>query len=695
MVPPDLRSRLRAAHLSRVVLVYAGASWAALEATDFFITRFGLPGWFLPAALGLLVIGIAIILSTALVQAWPAPGGQPPSADAGGDAQAGTGLPAGAGATRLRRLLSWRNAIVGGVLAFALWGVVAAGWLILGGRRYIAAEGAAIEAAEPDLRRLVVLPFDNVGPAEREYFAIGITEEITSRLAAIGQLRVISRTSAIKYKDTDKTLREIGEELDVDYVVEGTVLWQEQPDGPDRVRVTLQLIRVADDTHVWANRYDAVLADIFEVQSAIAEQVIEALDIALLEPERRALEARPTKNLEAYDYYLRGNDYLGRGTAPEDQRRAVEFYTRAVELDPEFALAHARLSIANARLFWFRVDPTAERIAAALAAAERALELQPDLPEAQMALGYYRYYGLLDFDGALEQFVLAQRQRPNDAELWAATGYVQRRQARWQESLRSLARAMELDPRSRQLAMNAAVSYQMLRQYDEAERLLNWAIAQRPDVDDAYSYKAQLRLSRYGRGERVREVLSAAEKNGDPALMVAQIISGYRWSAIFRIEPDYRRVLARATLAAFDSDSVGYFLSRTSHYGHAVTPERDRAYYDSARAVLEARLRAQPEEAVDRADLALAYAGLGRPQDAAREAARAAELLPVSRNSLEGAALLEQLAEIYARTADYDAAMEVLERALAVPNFISTAQLRADPLWDPIRDRPRFQLLSR
>ena len=218
-------------------------------------------------------------------------------------------------------------------------------------------------------RKLIaVLPFENLGTPEDEYFADGITEEITSRLAGLAGLGVISRTSAMMYKGTRTPLVQIGQELGVDYVLEGTIRWQHSDDGPSQVRVTPQLIRVPDDTHLWAERYDAVLADIFKVQTDIAKQVIRQLDIALLEPDRRALEARPTESLEAYDFYLKGNDYQHRGrelNSANEIRLAIQMYEEAIRLDPRFALAHAQQAAAHNWLYsWFE-DRTESRIALA------------------------------------------------------------------------------------------------------------------------------------------------------------------------------------------------------------------------------------------------------------------------------------------------------------------------------------------
>jgi TolB-like protein len=275
---------------------------------------------------------------------------------------------------------------------------------------------------------VAVLPFENLGSPEDGYFADGMTEEITARLAGLQQLGVISRTSTLQYKGTTKPIKQIGKELGVDYVLEGSVRWQPGAEGKKLVRITPQLIKVSDDSHVWADVYEEESAEIFRIQSDIAGQVAQALDVTLQGPERRSLEAKPTENLEAYDYYLRGNDYADRSPDTEQQRLAVEMFRKAVAVDPAFAGAWARLSKSLTRLYFNLDDPSPQRLADAKEAADTALRLAPDLPEAHLALGYYYYWGLRDYDRALQEFAIARKGQPSNAELEEAAGFVQRRQ---------------------------------------------------------------------------------------------------------------------------------------------------------------------------------------------------------------------------------------------------------------------------
>jgi len=264
----------------------------------------------------------------------------------------------------------------------------------------------------------VVLPFENLGDPENEYFAAGISEEITSRLAAIKDLRVISRKSALQYAGTGKSIQQIGRELGVGYVLEGTVRWARELEGEGRVRITPQLIHVADDTQLWSETYDEVIDDIFRVQSEIAARVMDQTGVVLLENQRQALDFKPTENLDAYQAHVRGLEYFrSPDETGETYELQIDMFQRAIDLDPGFALAHAALARAHAGCFHFGFDRTASRQALARAAMDRALELAPSQPEVQMILGIYYYWCHKDYDSALEAFAVAREGMPSSAEL--------------------------------------------------------------------------------------------------------------------------------------------------------------------------------------------------------------------------------------------------------------------------------------
>ncbi len=574
-------------------------------------------------------------------------------------------------------------------LAGAALIVAAAVWAIARGNT------GASPAPVSEAPRIVVLPFTNLGSPEDEYFADGVTEEVTNRIGATPGLGVIARTSAATYRKSEKSVRQIGQELGVDYVLEGTVRWQRSAGGAGRVRVTPQLIRVADETQLWADRYDAVLTDIFAVQSEIAEEVAGALGVKLLPGDSARIT--PTRSAEAYDYYLRAQGYLVEGSEmQENLRTALTLVDRAVALDSAFALAHARRAYVHALFYWFRHDHTAGRLAAAREAAELALRLSPGLPEAHEALGYYHYWGHFDYDRALEQFRTAQQAQPNSSNLALAIGAAERRRGNLEAALRELERAVRLDPRSPLTAHELAYTYGVLDRFGESERAYDRAIALAPDQARPYSLRSQFVLRRSGPAaaaaileEGLRRVTVG---RGELELLLARLAL---------IEADGRTALER--LRATEAPAINFheeFVPRAELLARAYAALGDaaaaRIYYDSARMLVRERLRESPEAANLHSALGIALAGLGERQEAIREGRRGVELLPVGRDALDGPIRLRDLARIQVMVGDHEGALEQLEALFALPgwNPLSGLLLRADRFWDPLREQPRFRRLA-
>ncbi len=552
------------------------------------------------------------------------------------------------------------------------------------------------QQAQPSSKviRLVVLPFENLGSVEDEYFADGISEEIMSRLSTIHTLGVISRTSAIQYKDSNKAIREIGEELGVEYVLEGTVRWERPPEGPSRVRVTPQLIRVSDDTHLWSERYDAVLADIFQVQSDMAEQVAQALDITLLEPERQAIKSKPTENTEAYDYFLRGNLYFHRSYRETDMKSALQMYEKAVELDPRFALAYAAISEVHAQIYWYYYDRSEKRLTMAEAAVYKALEINPGLPEAHRALGFYYYWGHLEYDRALEQFAITQKSRPNDSMLWEGISYIQRRQGKFEQALTSIMKADELNPRTSILAGQVGRTLMLLRKYQQAERYYDRAISMAPDLPLAYGHKARIYVQAEGSTEKARAVLAEAPQNNKSEE------NGYIVNSLIMLDVfdrNYQEALDKLSLVSEDIDDQFNFIPNSLRYaeiyGYMDENELAKKYYEDARSILEAKIQERYEDARFHSALGIAYAGLGRKEDAIREGKLAVKLLPVAKEAWRGLFKVEALAKIYVMVGESDAAIEQLEYLLSIPGELSIPLLRLDPAWNPLHNHPHFKKL--
>jgi TolB-like protein/Tfp pilus assembly protein PilF len=539
---------------------------------------------------------------------------------------------------------------------------------------------------------LVVLPFENLGPPENDFFADGVTEEITSRLAASSGLGVISRTSAFQYKAANKSIKDIGEELGVEYVLEGTVQWDRPGEGDSRVRVTPQLIRVADDTHVWADQYNRVLSDIFSVQTEIATQVIDQLNVTLLEPERQAMDARPTADMEAYQAYLRGLDYSARsGYSLETYRFAISMFERAVELDPDFALAWAALGQAHSAAYNTGVEHTEEHVVKTKEAVDRALELQPDLPEAHLALGYYYYHCRREYEEALEQFDIAAQHLPNQNEILEHVGWIRRRQSRWDEALDLHRQALELNPRDANLLYEMGSTCLFLRRYDDAEAYYDRVIALAPDQVWSYAMTALARWLKSGDLEGGRAALERMPDSNEPTVQYMWL-----WQEFF--EGQYRAALDR--LAGMSVETIEMPIStvptaglRATVYQFLGESERARVALEEAVAVLERELTRRPRDGRVHGALGPVYAALGRRDDALRAAKRAVELIPVSEDALRGPMQIELLARTYLALGEFDAALDQLEYVLSIPALVSVVPLRIDPSWAPVRDHPRFRAI--
>jgi serine/threonine-protein kinase len=664
----------------QVLAIYLLGAAAAYQVIQSLTEGLELPHWFPGFAVVLFIVLLPVVLATAVVRERPLD----ETIDLADPEGARGEVAVGRSRTRSgRRLLA--GALFGVVVVFAAWGAIAAGWLLLGGSVSLAGdtELPSIDA------KIVVLPFKNLGPEEQEYFADGITEEITSRLTELPGLGVISRTSAATYKNTEKPVRTIADELDVDYILEGTVRWDRTADGAARVRVTPQLIRVSDDTNLWTQRYDAVLSDIFSVQSDIAEEVARALDITLLEPQRRAIEAAPTRNLEAYDAYLRGNDHYSRRFNEHDTRVAVEMYERAVELDPGFAVAWSALS--RARVWLAHQFARTSVLPAARAAVEEALRLAPDLTEAHMALGDYHYYGRRDYERALEEYLAVQRQQPGNSDAIALIAWIQRRQGDFDRSIANAERAIELDPRNSVWVVGQAQNYLYTRRYREGEPFFLRAIALAPDVAYYYRWAATFYLAWDGSTARANSVLQEAATYVNPG----ELFIGSEVASIVLdvFGEDYAWALDELTLDEPGIDTAYYFLAKAELSLRRGQTESARALFESARVLLEERISAGPGQFAPHSALGIAYAGLGRTEEAIRAGLRGVELLPVTTDAMTGPDRVRELARVYVMCGEHEAAIEQLDYLLSIPSEISAATLRVDPFWDPLRAYPRFQML--
>jgi len=567
--------------------------------------------------------------------------------------------------------------------------IAAAGTYVAVTRLKSASAVALGSGVAPPLR-IAVLPFENLGPPEDDYFASGVTEEITNRLAVLSGLGVISRSSAMQYAKSGKNTKEIGKELGIAYLLLGGIRWDRDGNGPGRVRITPQLVRVVDDTQIWTDHYDRALAEVFSVQSDIAERIAESLDMRLLEPQRRVMESSATNNLQAYQAYLRGIDAASAGDSisPSGTRLSVESFEQAVALDPGFAIAHARLSSAHSTVFRLGFDVSDARITSALASAERARELQPDLAWTHLALGNY-YYARDDYDQARREFLLAQRTMPGASEVQARLANTARRQGRFDEALGLGQRTIELDPRSSRAFRDIAMTLGALQRYDEAIGYQDRAIALDPNQVITYWEKAGSQLNMGRPLDEVRRTLERMPQKNDAYVLRA-------WLRLELLARDYQAALLRiqAWPGGFEDQNYVWpqplLLAETYRY----LGDRDRAgpMYETAREKLERERGQRPDDPRVRSALGLAYAGLGRKEDAIREARKGVDLVPPAKDAMRAPARVHDLARVYTIVGEHRAALDELERLLSMPYFFfSVNVMELEPVWDPLRSDPRYR----
>jgi TolB-like protein/Flp pilus assembly protein TadD len=546
--------------------------------------------------------------------------------------------------------------------------------------------------SSPEKTMLVVLPFENLGSPEDEYFAAGLTEEITNRLASFNELGVISRHSAVQYKKTDKTIKQIGNELDVDYVLEGSVRWDKSAEDRGRVRVTPQLIRVSDDTQIWADAYEQELEGIFSVQSSIAKQVIEQLNITLITPRAKEETDAPTKNMDAYQAYLMGLHLYGQEMySIETRQLEVQMFERAVDLDPNFAQAYARLSRAHSRMVNLGLDRSEERVRMAKQALDKALELHPELPEVQLAFGYFNYHALLDYGKALPVFSEIESQLPNEVEILMGKGYILRRLGAWEKSLGYLKKAMKLSPRDSVLIGQIAVNLINIRSFDEALEHLDHSIVLSPDDRSSYLYKVMAYVFGFGDLDKSRAALEAMPQRKD-------YISEYFWYLQHLYERNYQKALE--TIDSMPLDTIGSQTEIETKQGmkglvYYLMGERERSQeaYNTALEIFMKEAEKSPEDFRLHIALGLVHAGLGNKEQAVKEGKRGVELLPIQNNALHGPAQVMNLANIYTMLGEQDAAIDQLELLLSISCPFTIHFFKISPLLEPLWDNPRFKRL--
>jgi TolB-like protein/Tfp pilus assembly protein PilF len=552
-------------------------------------------------------------------------------------------------------------------------------------------------AAVPE-KSIAVLPFENRSrDPDNAYFADGIQDEILTRLSKIADLKVISRTSTQHYKSAPENLPEIAKQLGVAHVVEGSV----QKSG-DAVRVNVQLIKAANDSHLWADTFDRKLTDIFSVESDVAKAIADQLRAKLTGREEQVIAAKPTDNTEAYDAYLRGLAYSLKPTNPSNALEAQKYLREAVRLDPKFALSWALLSYVDARGYvTLNLQPTVALREEARQAAETALTLQLNLGEAVWAKGYYHYACLKDYGTAVRYFEQARQLLPNSSRIPESLAYVTRRRGRWDLSESYFNEAERLDPRNVYLLTQHALSYECLRRFPEALQKFDQVLDITPNDVDALAQKASIAQAE-GDLPRAAALLAPLRPGAD----LTQALETQIYQTILErrpapIIPRLKEILAKPdpTLGFYNGE-LRFYLGWAQEVAgdHAAA----QASWRQARSDLESFLKEQPENFQLIGDLALTNMGLSDNATALALSERAMATIPIEKDALLGPFPMEILARVAARTGDPDRAIAALEKLLSIPYGsplaegvpLTPALLRLDPMFDPLRNDPRFQKLA-
>jgi TolB-like protein/Tfp pilus assembly protein PilF len=674
-------AELKRRNVYKVAVAYAVVAWLLIQAASIFFPAFDAPPWVMKIFIIVVIFGFPV----ALIFSW-----------AFEITPEGIKLESEIEPNKSIKRRTGRK-IVAVTIALA---VVAAGLFVYQLVRSKSDTSSSPVTTTIANKSIAVLPFDNLSrDPDNAYFCEGVQDEILTRLAKVADLKVISRTSTQHFKSTPDNLPQIAKQLGVAHILEGSV----QKSG-DAVRVNVQLIKAANEAHLWADTYDRKLTDIFSVESEVAKAIADQLRAKLTGEEEQVIAAKPTDNPEAYDAYLRGLAYsLKTANTPANVLGAQKYLREAVRLDPKFALAWALLSYVDARGYiTTALQPTVALREEVRQAAETALTLQPNLGEALMAKAYYHYACLKDYDTAVRYFEQARQLLPNSSRIPAALAYLERRRGQWERSESYFHEAERLDPRNVLLLTQHAGSYIILRRFPEALRKLDQVLDITPDDVDTLVEKAAIAQAE-GDLPRASVLLAPLHPNADDTqALEIQVYQAILERRPVPVIPRLKEILAKPDPA------LGYFNGELRFWlGWAQEVARDHAAaqesWRQARSELESFLKEQPENYLLIGDLALTNMGLGDKAAALALAERAMATIPIEKDALVGPAPIEILARVAAQVGEPDRAIAALQKLfsisyggpLATQNVpLTPALLRLDPMFDPLRNDPRFQKLA-
>ena len=664
-------AELKRRNVYKVAVAYVVAGWALAQGIAQVLPVFDAPNWLIRLLVVLIIIGLPIALAMAWAfESTPEGIKRTEHADA---------MPAGAaGAKR-----AWIYvAIVGGLLSIGLFFV----------GRYTA---VTKQNAGGSAKSIAVLPFENLSADKQNtYFADGVQDQILTNLAKVSDLKVISHTSARQYKSgIQRNLREIGRQLGVAYVVEGSV----QRAG-DRLRINAQLIDARTDTHIWAETYDRTAADLFAIQSELAESIVAQLKATLSPKQKAEIEERPTQDLVAFDLYLQAKQIVDSYLIAEDVRaallKALQSLSEAIKRDEKFVAAYCYAARANDLLYFLDLDPTQDRILLAETAVNAALRLRPDSAEAHFAMADFLFRCRRDYDRALEELAIARSGLPNSTPFFILSGYITRRRNHWTEAERDFSRAVALDPRNPNAYNLLADTYVLQRRFLEAVHTYDHVMDAGEQTPIVQFRRALAVFYGTGNSKPLREVLASSPDmdvagGQTPVRMLLALFDGNYAEA--------ERVLAASTRPDFQDIDFSFYYPKAWFEAIVAQERGDSAQalnaLRSTRAILAQRLIIKPEDARTIAVLAQVDARLGQKALALQEAKHAIDLMPISKDIYDGGLVLEGLAQVYTWSDEHDRAIDLLQELIAMPSYINYTRLKFHPLWKPLRGNPRFEAI--
>lgn len=666
---------LKKRRVYRAAIAYAVAASAIVQVAGTALPAFHVRDWVQQVLLLLLALGFP----AALVLSWVF--------EINDGAIRRTPTRGGSGSNRLRL---WILAATG--LFFAA--IVSTGYWAWHPWRDVDSSSAASPTQPIPEKSIAVLPFENLS-AEKEnaYFIDGVQDEIRNNLSKIADLKVISRTSVQQYRTgVMRNLREIAQQLGVAHVLEGTV----QRFG-NRVRVNVQLIDARTDSQMWAERYDRDLADVFQIQTEIAQNIVSQLKAQLSPQEKAEMEARPTRDLAAYDLYLQAKDIVNSYLDAEDPgrslRQAVRLLEEATGRDPNFALAFCYLARAHDLLYFLDLDPTSARRIRAQVAVETALKLDPASAEAHLASADYWFRCFRDYDRAQRELAIARPGLPNSIPFLFLSAYLDRRQGRWVEAENNIARAVELDPRNPNAVNLLADTYVLLRRFADAIRTYDRAIASGLQAPITVVRRAAIEFAASDDTASLRKALASVPPDLDVGggetpirIMLALIARDYEAA---------RKALASSPRSEFQEVDFSFYYPRPWYEAIIARAEGNRSGSQDAfartREILATRLKEKPDDPRTLAVIAQVDAGLEKKEEAIAEATRAVELMPMSRDAYDAPLVLQGLAQVYTWTNETERALDILHSLFTVPGYLTKGYLQVDPAWEPLRSNPGFK----